>query len=70
MNINALAYNVYKTMAEKNVSLTELANRIKCDRSGLYKRLRDPKMVKVAELIRIGNALGIDWRKLMEGVDE
>ena len=66
---NMLGYNIYKAMNRKNVSLTQLAIRLHCDRSGLYKRLNRPYLIKVEELIRIGKAIGVNWRDLLEGVE-
>ena len=67
--IKVLGYNIYNAMGKKGVPLTELSKRINRDRSGLYKRLQKPEMITVQEVIKIGAALGVDWRELLEGVE-
>lgn len=64
-----LSYNIYRAMDKNDVSLTELARRINVDRSGLYNRLKNPKMLRVEEVMKIGAAIGVDWRHLLEGVE-
>ena len=66
---NAISYNIYRAMHSRKISLTELSKRINRDRSGLYKRLQKPEMITVQEVIKIGAALGVDWRELLEGVE-
>ena len=49
--------------------MVALAKRLRCDRSSLYKRVIEPERIRVEELIRIGEILGVDWRDLLEGVE-
>ena len=66
---NMLGYNIYKAIYSRKISLTQLSKRLNCDRSGLYKRLNNPSLFRVEELIKIGAAIGVNWRELLEGVE-
>lgn len=70
MNMKILGYNIISVMHKKEISMTELSRRMKCDRGNLYYRITNPESMKVKQLVRIGNAIGVDWRDLMEGVEE
>ena len=66
---NRLGYNIQNALTEQHVSVGELANRMGCDRSSLYRRICEPKRLKLSEVIKIGAAIGINWRDLLEGVE-
>ena len=65
----ALCFNILRAMDNNNVTMVELANRLQCDRSSLYRRICEPKRLKLSELIKIGAAIGVNWRELLEGVE-
>ena len=66
---NRLGYNIQNALSKKSVSVCELANRLNCDRSSLSRRLLEPQRIRVEEMIKIGAAIGVNWRDLLEGVE-
>lgn len=70
MNMKILGYNIISVMNKKEISMAELSRRMKRDRGNLYYRITNPESMKVKQLVRIGKAIGVDWRDLMEGVEE
>lgn len=66
---NVLGYNILRAMDSHNVTMVELARRTRLDRSNLYKRICDPETMKVSMLIKIANAIGVDYKQLLEDVE-
>jgi len=70
MNIRMLGYNISNEMRMNRVTYRELGRRVNKEHSVIANHILEPNKITVQELLRVAAALGIDWRKLMEGVDE
>lgn len=64
-----LGYNVSNALRKNHVSVLELSRRLKVDRTALTHRINEPRLFTVDEVIRIGAAIGVNWRELLDGVE-
>lgn len=66
---NMLGYNIYNALRTKKITATELSRRLNCNRQWLSVKLHEPDRLTINDVIKIGAAIGINWRDLLEGVE-
>lgn len=70
MNIRMLGYNISNEMHKQHITYRELGRRVDKEHATIANHVLEPRKITVLELLRVAAALGVNWRDLMEGVEE
>lgn len=64
-----LGYNISNALKKNKVTYSQLAKRLNCHRQSIALRINEPWRLTIGDVIKIGAAIGVDWRELLEGVE-